>query len=417
MPARGLVQDAQSTEAAALSDVEIAQRYPTRSHEERADGRLLSFFVPDPAHNRHVVLRDKEGIVTRRHGALLRSGQALLPDESTLCLTAWMHGVFGAQLTIGNTSFHKLFSVSRDPYNITRGSGLRIMMQDGDRWRLLTVPSAFEMGLSDCRWIYRLDDRVVSVRATASGDEPAVQWQITVQGAPCRFLVFGHVVLGERELEQEGSIEVDQGAKRFTFRPDPNGLWGQCYPDAVYHLVTSTPEVVEAAGGDELLYTDGQPRAGPYIAIRTLPAGEFCFAVVGSLRDADAAGRLAAKYEHQIDDAVLLTSAARYWRHVTRGVRIAGNGAEAEALDTTFPWLAHDAMIHLTVPHGLEQYTGAAWGTRDVCQGPVEFLLALEHDEPVRQILEIVFAQQYRGAWGLAAMVHARALLGHPGQA
>jgi cellobiose phosphorylase len=53
------------------------------------------------------------------------------------------------------------------------------------------------------------------------------------------------------------------------------------------------------------------------------------------------------------------------------------------------------------VPHGLEQYTGAAWGTRDVCQGPVEFLLALEHDEPVRQILRIVFAQQYatRGDW------------------
>jgi cellobiose phosphorylase len=66
-----------------------------------------------------------------------------------------------------------------------------------------------------------------------------------------------------------------------------------------------------------------------------------------------------------------------------------------------FSWLAHDAMIHLTVPHGLEQFTGAAWGTRDVCQGPVEFLLALEHDEPVREILRIVFAQQYqaRGDW------------------
>jgi cellobiose phosphorylase len=58
-------------------------------------------------------------------------------------------------------------------------------------------------------------------------------------------------------------------------------------------------------------------------------------------------------------------------------------------------------MIHLTVPHGLEQYTGAAWGTRDVCQGPVEFLLALEHDDPVKEILRIVFAQQYeaRGDW------------------
>jgi cellobiose phosphorylase len=58
-------------------------------------------------------------------------------------------------------------------------------------------------------------------------------------------------------------------------------------------------------------------------------------------------------------------------------------------------------MIHLTVPHGLEQYTGAAWGVRDVCQGPVEFLLALRHDEPVKQILRLVFAQQYEssGDW------------------
>jgi len=58
-------------------------------------------------------------------------------------------------------------------------------------------------------------------------------------------------------------------------------------------------------------------------------------------------------------------------------------------------------MIHFTVPHGLEQYTGAAWGTRDVCQGPVEFLLTLEHDEPVKAILRIVFAEQYakRGDW------------------
>ena len=58
-------------------------------------------------------------------------------------------------------------------------------------------------------------------------------------------------------------------------------------------------------------------------------------------------------------------------------------------------------MVHLTVPHGLEQSGGAAWGTRDVCQGPVEFLLALEHDATVREILRIVFAQQQEtgGDW------------------
>ena len=73
--------------------------------------------------------------------------------------------------------------------------------------------------------------------------------------------------------------------------------------------------------------------------------------------------------------------------------------------------------MHLTVPHGLEQYTGAAWGTRDVCQGPVEFLLALEHDEPVKEILRIVFAQQHESRGRLAAMVHARALRRDPGSA
>ena len=44
---------------------------------------------------------------------------------------------------------------------------------------------------------------------------------------------------------------------------------------------------------------------------------------------------------------------------------------------------------------------GCGWGTRDVCQGSVELLLALEHDEPVKAILRIVFAQQYekQGDW------------------
>jgi cellobiose phosphorylase len=400
-PVRTVLQDAPPAVADPIDAEDLAQRYPDRLHEERADENLLSFFTPDRPHNRHVVLRDKERLVTRRHGTLLRSGQMELPDEATLCATCWMHGVFGAQLTIGNTSFHKLFSVSRDPYNITRASGLRILIDTGDGWRLLTVPSAFEMGLSDCRWIYLLGGRTITVRAIASGEDPAMQWRGTVEGDPCRFLVFGHVVLGERELDCDGLIEVDTPSKRFSFRPDPNWLWGQHYPNAVYHLVTSTPDAVEAIGGDELLYSDRQPRDGAYLALRTRPTHELCFAVVGSMTDAEAARRLAEKYQHGVEDKDLLAPATRYWGRVTRNLRIRGGGDEGAALDTLFPWLAHNAMIHLTVPHGLEQYTGAAWGTRDVCQGPVEFLLALEHDDQVKEILRIVFAQQYEagGDW------------------
>jgi len=402
-PPRSLLHDAPSAVAEPLDEKAIRTRYRRRTHVERVDGRLLSFFVPGRTHSRHVVLRDKERIVARRHGALIRSGASMLPDETILCATAWMHGAFGAQLTIGNTSFHKLFSVSRDPYNITRASGLRMLMETKEGWRLLTVPSAFEMGLSDCRWIYRLSEQTVTVSATVCGDEPAMQWRVTVEGPRRRFLVFGHLVLGEQEYGPQGRIEIDARRKRFTFRPDLNDRWGQQYPEAAYHLVTSAPGRIEAIGGDELLWADGKRRAGGYIALRTRPTNEFAFAVVGSMTDPRRAAALASKYAKPVDEAQMLKPADRFWRSLTRGVRVnsAKDSADALAVDTILPWLAHDGMIHLTAPHGLEQYTGGAWGTRDVCQGSIELLLTLEHDQPVKEILRILFGQQYEksGDW------------------
>ena len=403
LPIRSLLADARPVVADVLGDKEIGERYRRRLHVERSDGEVLSFFCPGKTHNRHVVLRDKERVVARRHGALLRSGDEMLPTEAMLCATCWMHGVFGAQLTIGNTSFHKLFSVSRDPYNITRASGLRMLVEAKDGWRLLTVPSAFEIGLNDCRWIYRLSDRTITVSAVVSSEEAAIHWRVTVEGKRCRFLVFGHLVLGELEFAHAARIEIDARQKQFTLQPDPEHQWGQKYPQAVYHLVTSTPERVESVGGDELLYPDGKRRSGAFVAIRTRPTNEFVFAVVGSMTDAKRAAALAAKYAKPISDATILARSDRCWRRITRGVRIksANENADAKAIDTVFPWLAHDAMMHLTVPHGLEQYTGAAWGTRDICQGPMELLLALEHDEPAKAALRVIFAQQYQsqGDW------------------
>lgn len=401
---RSFVQDAAPVDALPLTGASLKEAFPDRTHEERRDRRLLSFFVPDGKQNRHVVLKTKEHIVARRHGTLLRSGSSLLPADDLLCSTAWMHGVFGAQLTIGNTSFHKLLSVSRDPYGITRASGLRILVELDGAWRLLTVPSAFDIGLSDCRWIYRLRDRVITVQAVASGEDAAIQWFVDVDGPPCRFLVFGHLVLGERELDHASPVEIDAEGKRASFRPDPKWLWGERYPQAVYHLVTATPKAVDAIGGDELLYADGVARDSGYVALRSRPTKKLAFAVVGSMTDAAEAERLAKAYAAGVTAAAMLRPAKKFWSEVTRDLKLRGTGkgaADLAAIETTFPWLAHNAMMHLTVPHGLEQYTGAAWGTRDVCQGPVEYLLSVEHDAPVREILRTVFAQQYadRGDW------------------
>ncbi|WP_064695682.1 GH36-type glycosyl hydrolase domain-containing protein [Rhizobium aegyptiacum] len=400
-PVRSLLQDAQLLQAETLNKKAIGQLYPERSLEERAHGKLLSFFVPDGVLNRHVVLRDKELMVARRHGAIVRSGQNMLLDETTLAATCWMQGIFAAQLTIGNTSFHKLFSVSRDPYNLTRANGLRIMADLGAGWQLLAVPSAFEMGLSDCRWIYECPEHRIIVTAVASGEDAAMQWSVSVEGEPCRFLVFGHVVLGEREYDAGGQIDFDPGRKRISFRPDPAWLWGERYPDAVYWLVSSTPDAIEEIGGDELLYADGVARNGAFVALKSRPTQALSFAVVGSMTDAEDAERLARRYEGGVTDEAMLAPASTFWRNTVRGMRIDSSSSDLAAQATLLPWLAHDAIVHLSVPHGLEQYTGAAWGTRDACQGPIEFLLAYEHDREAREVLKTVFSEQYleKGDW------------------
>ena len=389
-PMRSIVQDALPLRCDLAGE---AIHSTSRLHEEWRDGRLLSYFVEEGALNRHVVLREKDRLMKRRHGSILKTGQSLLPDENALSATCWLHGVFAAQL--GGSALHKLFSVSRDAYNIVRTGGLRMLAEIAGEWRLLTLPSYFEMGLSDCRWVYRTESRTITVQAVASAGDSAFQWEIAVEGEPCRFLIFGQLVLGERDFNHAGIVEVDGEAKRFTFRPDPESLWGKTYPDAAYRLVTSTPGEAEALGGDELLFADGQPRGMPYIAMRTAPTRTFRFAVVGSMTDPAEAARLARKYEGDVSIPAMLRVATGFWSGISREVRFQGGGEEAASLTTLFPWMVHNALIHLSAPHGLEQYEGSAWGTRDVCQGPVEFLLALEHDGPVREILKIVFGRQF----------------------
>lgn len=66
-----------------------------------------------------------------------------------------------------------------------------------------------------------------------------------------------------------------------------------------------------------------------------------------------------------------------------------------------FPWYAQNMLVHYLSPHGLEQYGGAAWGTRDVCQGPLEFFLATNHGKEARELLTILFQHQFveDGSW------------------
>ena len=49
-------------------------------------------------------------------------------------------------------------------------------------------------------------------------------------------------------------------------------------------------------------------------------------------------------------------------------------------------------LVHYSVPHGLEQYGGAAWGTRDVCQGPVEYFMATQKYHVVKELIKTIYS-------------------------
>ena len=86
------------------------------------------------------------------------------------------------------------------------------------------------------------------------------------------------------------------------------------------------------------------------------------------------------------------------WRLPQLAVDSADPGVAAviEGLD----WFAHDAEVHYRAPRGLEQFTGGAWGTRDVCQGPVGLLLVGGEHAALRDTVLKVFAgQQDDGDW------------------
>lgn len=373
-------------------------------HVEQRDGRLLSFFHGRQA---HVVLRAKELLVERPTGHILRSGRDMLPSDDILSVTAWMFGVFASQLAIGNTSFDKLLTVCRNPLNVLKASGQRIFVKTDQGSELLGVPSAFEVDANSARWVYQDDQRVIVIRTWTSLDDPAWFLDVAVEtGGPLEFLITHEIVLGTNEYDSDGRVLIDEASGRVELTPAADTLMAREYPEATFFLVSCDADKIDRIGGDELLYADGADRGHGCVVLRTKPVSRFSLAVTGSAVSARRARQLADRCEREnYPYEAAQRDAAALWAGVARGAVLGGTAGrradDVARLNDVLPWYLHNAMIHYLTPHGLEQYSGAAWGLRDVCQGPVELLIGTRHHAEVREVLKLVYAHQYRqtGDW------------------
>lgn len=354
--------------------------------EQHGDETLASFHPGDV----HLVSQRKENQVQRAHAQILRTGMALVPDEGALTSTAWMGGIFNSMLTHGHVGINRLLSSGRGYLGLFRALGQRIFVEQQDGWRLLDQPSAWAVTPRSCRWYYHDAQHAMEVSTRADEQAHRIDVEITVTRGPAlRLLLAHHIALDDDDGADAGAVDFTCDGQDIVMRAHVGTAVGTRFGSRGFRLRALAGTTLEACGGDELLFDDGLAHGTPYVCLRTAPSMHACFAFTGELLDAPAITAALAGSPVGIASELAL-----------RAPDGSAHAREIAQWSAVLPWFADNALVHYLAPRGLEQFTGGGWGSRDICQGPLEMLLALGQLAPARDLLLRVFAaQNAAGDW------------------
>ena len=356
--------------------------------ERTDDGDVLAYFV---GADRHVVTRRKDLGLVRPHAHLLRTGGRWLPEESVLTTTTTMGGQLASYLTQGHVSKDRLLSVGRGYLGHHRAAGLRAFVQVDGVWQLLDTPSLWTLRPGRVEWTYLTGEHEIRVTTTAPTDAQVVSVEVEVLGGePLPVLLALDLALdGDDGLDPYAPLRTDDGV-RTELRPPAGSALDERRPGGALVIERTGAAADVPLGDDAALFGDGLSRGLPWVTVATPPT-------------ARAGLRLSATLVSAPDDV----GPVDFWTTAT-DLRIdvpdgQTAGAPLDRLQHVLPWFVDNALTHYLSPRGIEQYTGGGWGTRDVCQGPVELLLALDRHAELRELLLRVLASQSPdGGWGQA---------------
>ncbi|MGX7419940.1 GH36-type glycosyl hydrolase domain-containing protein [Carnobacterium gallinarum] len=377
----------------AFTEKDIRRYFPNRQEEEYSENQLLSFFTDGQA---HVVLKEKEQLVERPHGHILFSGAHLKINEEILTTTSYMYGLFNAQVVLGNTSMNKLMSNARNALNVLKTSGQRIYVELDGKYQLLAMPAAFEMGFNYGKWYYKLQDDMLIVTNYTTVDAPKIQLDVVSEsGKSYRYLVTNQITMNENEYKVP--FKLTREGNLLTVKAEKDSTMAEKYPDLTYYL-----EVVQADFQLQedafFLETDEIDASESLVILEIAATTSFGIKIQGTTTgeayDATMESFMAAvdRYTQHLGEVM------NYFELYHENPEIQ---REVARLNTLAWWYTHNMLVHYLVPHGLEQYGGAAWGTRDVSQGPVEYFFATNQTEVVKEIIQTLFANQFEndGNW------------------
>ncbi|MEI5992177.1 hypothetical protein A5881_003733 [Enterococcus termitis] len=368
-----------------FTEEELNELFPYQDLVERIEGKVASFFTQD---YHHVVLKEKEVAMERAHGHILLSGTELSVEQPILSTTVYMYGLFNSQIVLGNTSMNKLMSNSRNSLNILKQSGQRIYIKEGGNWRILTMPSAFEMGLNNATWYYKLEDDIIIVKTFTLCDTREVRTEVTsLKGIKRTFAVTNQLVMNADE--QEPAYEITKTSKLVTVKASTDSVIHENYPDLTYYFAIDQPFELT----DERLFLSSQSEGVLTTFVIEASQG-FSMQIQGNITGSPFQVIRTTQEQENVQYLAFVNGLLNNFQlsHKTEAV---------ESMNVLSRWYTHNMLVHYLSPHGLEQYGGAAWGTRDVSQGPTEYFFAVNRPEVVGSIIKNVYANQFEddGNW------------------
>lgn len=377
-------------ETSSMTKEEINELFPNRHQEESNGDALLSFFTEQ---HEHVVLKEKELLVERPHGHILMSGGNVANIKNVLTTTLYMYGIFNSHIVVGNTSFNKMLTNARNALNVMKTSGQRVYVEIDSQYQLLAMPSMFEMGFNYGRWYYKTHDDMLIVTTHTAVDSPQLQLQVkSVNGKAYRYMITNQVSMNNNEYSQPFKMKQEENVLTFTAAEGSDN--SDVFPDLSYRMqVSSKFEVRDATVFGENIEAD----AASLAVVELEPASQWKITVQGLLDGKEIPFRNA-------DAQTEIGEYLKFFAETMNGFKLTQNGKATEELkkiNALAWWYTHNMLVHYSVPHGLEQYGGAAWGTRDVCQGPTEYFSAMQKFENVKEIIKTVYSHQYSddGNW------------------
>lgn len=371
-----------------LSESEITSLFGSdRRHSEYSNGELLSFFYSKA---RHVVLKKKELLCDRPHGHIIQAKSSLAADEQIVSTTCYAAGIFNSHLSQGNTNFNVLLSICTDQFNQSPTSGQRFYVEIENQFYLLGVPSAFEMGLNFCRWIYKFGRSIYQVRTWTSKLSNKVNTDFKVlKGSPLR------IVLAHQFDELNGwNIQTVQSG-HFMVIPSPWSMTAEKFPEGRFRIVFDDENIVKSF--DQITDIQWLKHLETRFIVELESTSNFKMSILGELKELTTEADFN-HFDEQFETDVQLAEQKLEHHHVSTCAST--YDTDLKAINEIIPWYYNNALTHFLTPHGLEQFGGAAWGTRDVSQGPFDFLMSTGNYEDGRNLLLTIFANQNAdGGW------------------